>query len=91
MTSSFSLVPRRSRRARFGFLQCPFVSVVAAHLTSPLPDNSLRLHLVETGAALHAEPRLDLPVLELPGGAQAWADGTGERGVPGGRLMGSLV
>ena len=73
----------------FGYRRSPHLT--SPHLTPPLPDNSLRLHLVETGAALHAEPRLDLPVLELSGSAQAWADGTGERGVPGGRLMGSLV
>lgn len=45
----------------------------------------------EIGAALHAEPGLDLPLLELPGGAQARADGAGERGVPGGRLMYLMV
>lgn len=52
-----------------------------SHLSPPLSPRT------ETGAALHAEPRVDLPVLELPGGAQAWADGPGERGVPGGRLI----
>lgn len=38
----------------------------------------------DDGAVIHAEPGLNLPVFELPGGPQARTDGTRERGIPGG-------
>lgn len=78
--------------------RCCFFSLLRVLLAPPLsspPLTTLTTHLAshlmlrdvtEAGASLHAEPRLDLPLLELPGGAQDRADGTGERRVPGGRL-----